>query len=280
MSQEKHAPLKPGLYIIPTPIGNLEDITFRAVNTLKAADVILCEDTRTSTVLLKHYGIATRLASFHEYNEDSMAEKILKWIDDGKAVALISDAGTPLISDPGFKLVRTCHERGVYVTSLPGPSAVTTALSLSGFPTDHFVFAGFFKDKHLENVATIPHTLIFFVSPRQLVHVLSTLGEHMPGREVAVVREISKVYEEVQRGSYADIIAHFTQTPPRGEIVVVLSPPESDNTVDCDALDQMILSHNHTPVRELSQLLAQHFKQPKRAMYTRILHVRAQTTDQ
>lgn len=279
LSKENKKNLKPGLYIVPTPIGHLDDITLRALQTLKSSDLILCEDTRTSGVLLKHYGIAVRLQSFHEYNESSMEDKVLKGIESGQAIALISDAGTPLISDPGFKLVRACHARNLYVTSLPGASAVTTALSLSGFPTDHFLFAGFFKDKHGEALTSIPYTLIFFVSPRQLLPTLNRLQTAMPYRDVAVVREISKLYEEVQRGTYADVIAHFTDTPPRGEIVLLLSPPLAEAPLDMHAVDRMIAEHPFTPIRELSHMLAQHFKQPKRAMYAHILKARTQIQD-
>ena len=216
------------LYIVPTPVGNLEDMTFRAVRTLREADLILAEDTRTSGVLLKHYGIQNRLQSHHKFNEHGTTAAIVERLLAGETVALISDAGTPGISDPGFFLVREAVRAGVEVQTLPGATAFVPALVSSGLPCDRFCFEGFLPQKkgrqsRIEALADEPRTIIFYESPYRLVKLLQQLAASFgPDRQTSVCREISKVHEESRRGTLEELIAHFTETAPKGEIVVVV----------------------------------------------------------
>ena len=216
------------LYIVPTPIGNLEDITLRALRVLKEVDFILAEDTRTSGVLLRHYQIETPLRSHHKFNEHKSVETIADKIEEGCNVALISDAGTPSISDPGFLLVRTCVERGIEVECLPGATALIPALVISGFPSDRFVFEGFLpvkkgrqtKFKFLSNEE---RTLIFYESPFRLVKTLLDLVCFFgPERQACVCRELSKKFEESRRGSVAELAIWYEMHPPKGEVVLVV----------------------------------------------------------
>lgn len=216
------------LYIVPTPIGNLEDMTFRAVNVLKSVDLILAEDTRTSSVLLKHYDIRKPLQSHHKFNEHQTVELVRDRILRGENVALISDAGTPGISDPGFLLVRTCLEEGIQVQTLPGATALIPALVDSGFPCDKFCFEGFLPQKKgrvslLASLAAEHRTMIFYESPFRLVKTLGQMSEAFgPERECAVVREISKKFEQVTKGTIQSVCDHFTANEPKGEIVIVV----------------------------------------------------------
>lgn len=217
------------LYIVPTPVGNLEDFTFRAIRILKEADLILAEDTRTSSVLLKHYDIHGRLESHHKFNEHKTSEIIRDRILSGLNVALISDAGTPGISDPGFLLVRTCVEQGIEVQTLPGPTAFVPALVSSGFPCDRFCFEGFLPVKKgrqtkLKTLAEESRTMIFYESPYRLVKTLKQLAEFFgPERQCCVSREISKIHEEHKRGSLAEVADWYTVHEPKGEIVLIVS---------------------------------------------------------
>ncbi|MCI6427925.1 MAG: 16S rRNA (cytidine(1402)-2'-O)-methyltransferase [Rikenellaceae bacterium] len=217
------------LYIVPTPVGNLEDFTFRAIRVLKEADLILAEDTRTSSVLLKHYDIHGRLESHHKFNEHKTSEIIRDRILSGLNVALISDAGTPGISDPGFLLVRTCVEQGIEVQTLPGPTAFVPALVSSGFPCDRFCFEGFLPVKKgrqtkLKTLAEESRTMIFYESPYRLVKTLRQLAEYFgPERQCCVSREISKIHEEHKRGSLAEVADWYTVHEPKGEIVLIVS---------------------------------------------------------
>ena len=217
------------LYIVPTPIGNLEDITLRAIRVLKEVDFILAEDTRTSSVLLKHLGIEKPLRSHHKFNEHATVQMVADSIEAGKDVALVSDAGTPGISDPGFLLVRTCVERGIEVVTLPGATAFVPALVQSGFPCDRFCFEGFLpqkkgRKKRIEALIDEERTMIFYESPYRVVKCLEQLAEVLGSeREVAVTREISKMFEETVRGTLAEAIAHFTAHAPKGEFVIVVA---------------------------------------------------------
>ena len=217
------------LYIVPTPIGNLEDITLRALRVLREVSLILAEDTRTSSVLLKHYDIHTPLRSHHKFNEHQTAEREADEIAAGKQVALISDAGTPGISDPGFMLVRACVEKGVEVQCLPGATAFVPALVNSGLPCDRFHFEGFLPQKkgrltRLLWLANKEQTMVIYESPYRLVKTLQQLAEHLgTERQASVSREISKLHEDTQRGTLNELIAHFNETPPKGEIVIVVS---------------------------------------------------------
>jgi len=233
------------LYLVPTPIGNLEDITFRAVRILKEVDLILAEDTRTSYHLLKHYEISTKLSSHHKFNEHKMVERIADQILGGDSIALISDAGTPSISDPGFLLVRTCLEKGVEVECLPGATAFVPALVNSGFPSDRFCFEGFLpqkkgRQKKLIELADEPRTMIFYESPYRLVKVLEQFQEYFGAeRKVSVSRELTKLFEENFRGTVAEALAHFKAKVVKGEIVVVLEgkPALKQGKADQDSDD-------------------------------------------
>ncbi len=220
------------LYIVPTPVGNLEDFTFRAIRVLKEADLILAEDTRTSSVLLKHYDIHGRLESHHKFNEHRTAEIIKDRILAGLNVALISDAGTPGISDPGFLLVRTCVEEGIEVQTLPGATAFVPALVSSGFPCDRFCFEGFLPVKkgrqtRLKILAEETRTMIFYESPYRLVKTLRQLAEFFgPERCCSVSREISKIHEEHHRGTLAEVADWYAEHEPKGEIVLIVAGAE------------------------------------------------------
>ena len=216
------------LYIIPTPVGNLEDITFRALRMLREVELVLAEDTRTSSVLLNHFDIKKPLMAFHKFNEHAVVEAVVEKINSGMSVGLVSDAGTPGISDPGFLLVRRCVERGIGVETLPGATAFVPALINSGFPCDRFCFEGFLpqkkgKRKALEALAEENRTMIFYESPHRVVKTLEMIREVF-GRDpqVSVSREISKKFEETVRGSASELIGHFTEHEPKGEFVLVV----------------------------------------------------------
>ncbi|MDH6312829.1 16S rRNA (cytidine1402-2'-O)-methyltransferase [Parabacteroides sp. PFB2-10] len=217
------------LIIVPTPIGNLEDMTFRAIRVLREADLILAEDTRTTAFLLKHYEIENKMMSHHKFNEHKTVEMIAERIRSGEMVALVSDAGTPAISDPGFLLVRECVQRGVDVECLPGPTAFVPALVNSGLPCDAFTFIGFLPVKKgrqtlLKSLATEPRTLVFYESPYRIVKTLTQLAEVMgEERRASVSRELTKKFEETVRGSLQELIAHFSVNEPRGEFVLIVS---------------------------------------------------------
>ena len=217
------------LYIVPTPVGNLEDMTFRAVKVLREADLILAEDTRTSAVLLKHYDIRGRLQSHHKYNEHQTVALIREKLLAGLDVALVSDAGTPGISDPGFLLVRTCAEEGIEVQTLPGATACIPALVSSGLPCDRFCFEGFLPQKKgrqtlLNALAAETRTLVFYESPYRLVRTLEQMADVFgPGRLCSVAREISKIHEEHRRGTLAEVAAWYREHEPKGEIVIVVA---------------------------------------------------------
>lgn len=216
------------LYIVPTPVGNLEDMTFRAIEVLKKVDMILAEDTRTSGKLLKHFGIEKPLWSFHAFNEHRTLPGILEQLQSGKTLALVSDAGTPAISDPGFLLVRACVEKNIRVSCLPGPTAFVPALAASGLSTDKFFFEGFLPHKkgrqtRWQWLASLEATIVLYESPHRLVKCLAEIVEWMgPQRKVCVAREISKLHEEVTTAAASDMLAKYTSVAPRGEIVVVI----------------------------------------------------------
>jgi 16S rRNA (cytidine1402-2'-O)-methyltransferase len=226
------------LYLVPTPIGNLEDFTFRAVRILKEVDLILAEDTRTSSHLLRHYDISTRLVSHHKFNEHKTVERIADQILAGDNIALISDAGTPSISDPGFLLVRTCIEKGVDVECLPGATAFVPALVNSGFPSDRFCFEGFLppkkgRHKKLTELKDETRTMIFYESPYRLVKALEQFKEYFGAeRRVSVSRELSKLFEENFRGTVEETLTHFKSKTVKGEIVIVLEGMSTNKRVE------------------------------------------------
>ena len=216
------------LYLVPTPIGNLEDITFRAIKVLKEVDFILAEDTRTSGKLLKHFEISTQMYSHHMHNEHKSIEGILQRIKNGESCAVISDAGTPAISDPGFLLTRACVENNIDVECLPGATAFVPALVNSGLPNDKFVFEGFLPVKkgrqtRLKILAEETRTMIFYESPHKLLKTLGNFVEYFEAdRKVSVSRELTKLFEETKRGTVAEVLAHYTKKPAKGEIVIVV----------------------------------------------------------
>lgn len=220
------------LYIVPTPVGNLDDMTNRAVSVLGSVSLVLCEDTRTSTPLLKHFGITTPVSSHHKFNEHQSVEGVISLLKRGEDVALISDAGTPGISDPGFMLSRECRRNDIEVVTLPGATAFVPALVNSGLPCDRFLFEGFLPVKKgrktkLEMIAASDVTTIIYESPVRLIKTLEQLAEVCGAeREASVSREISKVYENTQRGTLAELVQYYTQNPPKGEIVIIVGPTE------------------------------------------------------
>lgn len=216
------------LYMVPTPIGNLEDISFRAIRILKEADIILAEDTRTTAKLLNHYEIETSMKSFHMHNEHKMLNQIISWLETGMTIAQVSDAGTPGISDPGFLLVRACVEKNISVISLPGATAFVPALVNSGLPSDKFVFEGFLPVKkgrqtRLKFLVEESRTIIFYESPHKLLRTLKDLSEYFGAdRKASVSREISKMFEETKRGTLEELFIYFTEKAPKGEFVLIV----------------------------------------------------------
>ena len=236
----KAAEAAPGLYLVATPIGNLGDVTLRALELLAGADVIACEDTRVTRKLTERYGITTPLTPYHEHNAAEARPKLLARLVDGQAVALVSDAGTPLISDPGYKLVRAACEAGHAVTALPGASAVLTALSVAGLPTDHFFFEGFLpprqsaRQKRIAALANVPATLVLFESGPRIAAALADLAATLGTRAAAICRELTKLHEEVKRSDLVTLAQEYsTGAETRGEFVIVVAPsPDGDETAD------------------------------------------------
>lgn len=231
--------LAPGLYIVATPIGNLGDITARAIATLRGAAAVACEDTRVTGKLLHHFGLKKRMIRYDDHAADETREYLLGLMAQ-EPIALVSDAGTPLVSDPGYRLVRAARERGIAVTSLPGPSAAVVALTLAGLPSDRFLFAGFLpsKDKArrdtLAELGAVPATLVFYETAPRLDDALRAIADVLPGREVAVARELTKKFEECRTGSPQDLIAHYAAHPPKGEIVLLVGPAGAKEAGDFD----------------------------------------------
>jgi 16S rRNA (cytidine1402-2'-O)-methyltransferase len=224
--------LAPGLYVVATPIGNLGDVSIRALATLAAADLVACEDTRVTAVLLRHYGIVTPLLAYHDHNAEKQRPRLLAALAEGKAVALVSDAGTPLISDPGYRLVAEATAAGYRVVPVPGASALLAALVVAGLPTDTFLFAGFLppktaaRQKRLVALKAVPATLLFYESPHRLAEALADMAAVLGDRQAAVARELTKTFEEVRRGTLAALAAGYAASEaPKGEIVVVVGPP-------------------------------------------------------
>jgi len=238
--------LSPALYIVATPIGNLGDMTLRALHVLAAADIVACEDTRVSAVLLRHYGISARLVAYHDHNAAAQRPKLLEALAAGESVALISDAGTPLVSDPGYRLVAAARDAGHDVVPIPGASSVLAALVVAGLPSDRFLFAGFLppkrvaRVKRLEELAPIPATLVFFETGPRVGAALADMAAVLGDREAAVARELTKAFETVRRGTLAVLAGEFADKPPKGEIVVVVGPPAAGAASPEDA-DRVLL---------------------------------------
>ncbi len=270
-------PLEPGLYIVATPIGNLGDLSRRAVDILSACALIACEDTRVTGKLLFHMGIKRPMRRYDDHASDAAREQLLGEMCQNP-VALVSDAGTPLISDPGYRLVREARARGIAITSIPGPSALVTALTLAGLPTDRFVFAGFLpsKDKArsdaLSEMAALPMTLVFYETGPRLVASLEAMARIMPGRAIAVARELTKLHEECRCGSAAELAAHYTAHPPRGEIVLLAGPPgaaEKPGEADIDA--QLLEALAELPPSQAAGRVAKAHGLDRKALYARVM---------
>lgn len=280
---ESHLPLSSGLYLVATPIGNLGDITFRALEILKRADVILCEDTRTSGKLLSRYGVKTKRIAYHEHNAAKMRPEIMERLGKGQGLALISDAGTPLINDPGYKLVRDCKAEGFNVTAAPGASSPIVALILSGLPSDHFFYAGFLppktmaRQKELSRFTAIPGSLIFLESPKRLAASLADMARVLgESREAAVTRELTKMFEEVRNGTLDELAAHYEEAgAPKGEIVIIVGPAnEADNEPSPEDIDARLLDLINTHrTKDAADILARETGLKKRDLYNRALEL-------
>ena len=270
-----------GLAIVATPIGNAGDITLRAIEMLKSVDAILCEDTRVSGKLLARHGISRPLLAYHEHNAERMRPQILERLRSGETLALISDAGQPLLSDPGFKLVRAAIAEGLPVTSLPGPSAAVTALVLSGLPTDRFFFAGFLpprpaaRRRALAELAAIPGSLIFFEASQRLPAALGDMAAVLGPRSAAVARELTKLFEEVRRAGLSELAAHYAEAgPPLGEVTIVVAPPEGpvappESAID-EALAEALARHS---LRDAVDAVSAALGLPRRQVYARALEL-------
>lgn len=272
--------LAPGLYLVATPIGNLADITVRALTTLASAETVLCEDTRTSSKLMARYGIKAKLEPYHEHNAAKARPHILERLKAGVAIALISDAGTPLISDPGYRLVAGAVALGIAVTSCPGPSAVMAGLALSGLPTDRFLFLGFLpakagdRQRLYEEVKTVSATLVFFESPHRIVETLAEANTALPGRAVCVTRELTKLHEEALRGSATEVRAALAARPSvKGEITLILGPPpeEIHAATDDDVEAAITTALQGMPASKAAADVAKRFGLAKADVYAQIL---------
>jgi 16S rRNA (cytidine1402-2'-O)-methyltransferase len=271
--------LGPGLHVTATPIGHLADISLRAVNALAAADAVLCEDTRVTGKLLQRYGISTRLVPYHDHNAAKLRPRILAELKAGKALVLVSDAGTPLISDPGFKLARAVIAEGLPLHVIPGASAPLAALTLSGLPSDRFLFGGFLPDRKgerrraLTTLKPIPATLIFFESPHRIVEALADIADVLGERVVAVTRELTKLHEEVLRGPPAEVARSLSDRETiKGEITLVVSPPGDAAPPSSETVDDALREASATmPKAKAAGLVAERFGLARKDLYARLL---------
>ncbi len=281
------ARIAPGLHIVATPIGNLGDITLRALETLAGADLIACEDTRVTRKLIDRYVIATPLTPYHDHNAAKARPMLLRRLAEGAAIALVSDAGTPLVSDPGFKLVRAAHEAGHTVTALPGASALLAALTVAGLPTDQFFFAGFLPAKQaarrarIAELGRIPATLVLFETGPRLAATLADLAAGLGHREVALCRELTKIHEEIRRGDIATLAQSCAGSEPRGEIVVVIAPPQAPPRTSASDTDRL-LRHalSRVSLKDAVGEVADVTGLPRRELYQRALVLAKETSQQ
>ena len=275
--------MKNGLYIVATPIGNIGDISPRAQSTLREADVIACEDTRISKKLFSLLGISLQkpFITLHDHNEDTQAAILIRLIaEEGKSVALISDAGSPLISDPGYKLIKQCREAGVFITTLPGCCALISALQLSGLPTNRFMFVGFIPNKDkaradlFKKYQSLDATLIFYETAPRLLKTLAAAQEIFGNREMSVAREISKVYEECLTAKAKDLIKHFEENPPKGEMVFMVSPSTEEEKADLD-LDSLLKEKLKTQsLKTVVKELVEEYNLNKNEVYEKALRIK------
>lgn len=274
-------PLEPALYLVATPIGNLGDVTIRALETIAAADILACEDTRVTRALLARYGIRHRPVAYHEHNAAEAGPRLVEAVASGRSVALVSDAGTPLISDPGFRLVEALRGKNLRVVPVPGPSAALAALTASGLPTDAFLFAGFLPSKsgqraeRLRALAAVPATLVVFESPNRLAESLAAMAEALGDRSAAVCRELTKAFEEVSTGTLADLAARYDKAgAPKGEVVVCIGPPAAApaGDADVDAVLRGLLAE--MPASKAAAEAARLTGRPRPDLYRRLLELK------
>lgn len=274
--------LRNGLYIISTPIGNLQDISPRATDILQTAQIIACEDSRVTKKLFSLLGISLnkKFISYEDHCEEQKAQYIVDLINEGNAIALVSDAGSPLISDPGYKLVRLCRKQGVYVTAIPGACAVITALQLSGLPTNRFMFAGFIPNKEkarqdlfyeLQNIDT---TLVFYETAQRLLKTLKQGSEIFSGREIAVARELTKMYEETVCGTFTEVITHFEQNEPKGEFVLMIAPSQKKQTSAIDIKEILHQRLQETSLKTAVKKISAEYKLSKNDVYALALELK------
>jgi len=276
-------PLPPGLYVVATPIGNLKDVTFRALGVMAAADAILAEDTRVTKTLLAHYGITTPLVAYHEHSNDAVRERMIERVKAGQALAIVSDAGTPLVSDPGYRLVQAAILEGLPVTPIPGPSAPLAALVVSGLPTDRFFFEGFLPPRsaarraRLEELAPIPGTLVLFEAPHRLPEMLADAAATLGERPGVVARELTKMFETVRRGSLERLAAAFAEEgPPKGEIVVLIGEASRETKreeAEAGLDERLAAALSAHSIKDAAALVAAETGLPKRDVYARALQV-------
>jgi 16S rRNA (cytidine1402-2'-O)-methyltransferase len=273
LERQLSEPLAPGLYLVATPIGHLADISLRALSVLARADAIYCEDTRHSRTLVAHYGIARPLRPYHEHNAEEQRPRILAELAAGRRVALISDAGTPLVSDPGYKLVRDAIDSGHPVVAIPGASAVLAALCVAGLPTDRFLFAGFLPPRsaarraRLSELAASPATLVFFEAPTRVSEALADLAEVLGPRPAAVARELTKLHEDVRRGTLTELAEVFAGSPPKGEVVILAGPPLDVHKTDDMIADELNAALDHMSLRDAAKTVAERLSVPKSRVY-------------
>ncbi|WP_395667191.1 16S rRNA (cytidine(1402)-2'-O)-methyltransferase [Methylocella sp.] len=274
-------PIRKGLHVVATPIGNLGDISFRALATLAAADAVIAEDTRVTKTLLAHYGIATPLVAYHEHNATVMRPHLMARLAAGAALALVSDAGTPLVSDPGYRLVSEALAANVEVISVPGASAVLAALVVAGLPTDRFFFEGFLPPKsaarreRVAELAAVPGTLVFFESPRRVAEMVADLAVVLGPRDAALARELTKYYETVRRAPLPDLAAALAaEGPPKGEIVVLVGPPQAREAADPARVDALLAEalEKHS-VKDAAAVVAAATGEPRRKIYARAIEL-------
>ncbi len=279
--------LEPGLYVVATPIGNLRDMSFRALDILVSVDVVCAEDTRVTGKLLSAFGASARLRPYHDHNAAQARPGLLKELAGGARIALVSDAGTPLVSDPGYKLVREAVEQGVKVVAVPGPSAPLAALTVSGLPSDRFLFAGFPPPRSsarrtmFEELRGLRSTLIFFEGPSRLAESLADMAAVFGDRDAAVSRELTKLFEETRRAKLADLAQHYeTEGPPRGELVIVVGPPAEGDLSRPQDLDAAITASDAArPLKEVAAEIAETLGLKRRDVYERALELRREADD-
>jgi 16S rRNA (cytidine1402-2'-O)-methyltransferase len=271
------------LYIVATPIGNLEDMTFRAVRILKEVDLIAAEDTRHSRKLLTHFGISTPLTAYHDHNETLKTPYLIEKLNAGQSLAIVTDAGTPCIADPGYRIVRAAAGEGITVVPIPGASATMAALSAAGLPTDEFTFAGFLPSKsgkrkeRLTELKSERRLLVFYEAPHRLISTLNDMAEIFGEREAIVARELTKIYEEFSRGLLAELAEKYSETPVRGEVVLLVAPgePEEDTPVDLEGMLKVLLAKGVT-VKDAVRQVSDASHQPRSMVYEMALILKEQ----